>query len=274
MSFAAGTLNGLAMWLFFDYISVQYQLLIFFSIVGLTAAASGTHGADMPTFRLFMYPSCLLAVAKLISSGESSYMALSIMFIFYILVMGRVGRQTYTTLQQNFQLTHAMHYRATHDPLVGLLNREEFQNQFEIRLPLTSQSVAMMFLDLDNFKPLNDTLGHQAGDRALKQVADILQNAFRKGDIIARLGGDEFVVLLFLEDIKQAEKIARRILDDIKALSFPGQHNYNGLTASIGIAFSHDNNVMFAQLMRIADSACYKSKAKGRNQITISCMES
>ena len=273
MSFAAGTLNGLAMWLFFDHISAEYQLLIFFSIVGLTAASSGTHGVDMPTFRLFMYPSCLLSVAKLLSCGQSSYVALSIMFIFYILVMGRIGRQTYSTLQQNFRLTHAMHYRATHDPLVGLLNREEFENQFEIRLPLTSHSVAMLFLDLDNFKPLNDTLGHQAGDRALKQVAEILLKAFRKDDIIARLGGDEFVVLLFLDDIEQAEKIAQRIQDDIKAISFPGQHDYPGLTASIGIAFSYANNVSFSQLMRIADSACYRSKEKGRNQISISCIQ-
>lgn len=273
MSFAAGTLNGLAMWLFFDYIPPEYKLLIFFSIVGLIAAASGTHGVDLPTFWLFLYPSCLLAVAKLIFCGERAYLALSLMFILYILVMVRVGRQNHTTLQQNFRLTHTMHYRATHDPLVGLLNRAEFENQFKIRLAGTSHSVAMLFLDLDNFKPLNDTLGHQAGDNALKQVADILLNAFRKDDVIARLGGDEFVVLLLLDDVTQAEKIALKVLGDIKAISFPGRHDYTGLTASIGIAFSHDKDILFSRLMQVADTACYQSKEKGKNQITISSVD-
>lgn len=270
MSLASGLLNGLAMWLFFEDIPAAYQLLIFFSIVGLTAAASGTHAVDLPTFQLFMYSSCLLTITKLLSYGETTFSALSIMFVFYVLVMGRAGRQTHTTLQQNFKLTHTMHYRATHDALVGLLNREEFENQFEISLSLTRHGVAMLFLDLDNFKPLNDTLGHQAGDHALQEVADILVKSLRADDVVARLGGDEFVTFLFLDDIKEIEKIAHDILQRINAITFPGQHNYAGLSASIGIAFNHNNKVLFSQLMRTADTACYESKMQGKNQMTVS----
>ena len=273
MSLASGLLNGLAMWLFFEDIPAAYQLLIFFSVVGLTAAASGTHAVDLPTFQLFMYSACLLTITKLLSYGETTYSALSIMFVFYVLAMGRVGSKTHKTLQQNFKLTHTMHYRATHDALVGLLNREEFENQFEIRLPLTRHGVAMLFIDLDNFKPLNDTLGHQAGDRALQDVANILVKSFRADDVVARLGGDEFVTFLFLDDIKEIEKIAHDILQGVNAITFPGQHNYDGLSASIGIAFNHNNNVKFSQLMRAADAACYKSKEQGRNQMTVSCIK-
>lgn len=273
MSLASGLLNGLAMWLFFDNIPAAYQLLIFFSIVGLTAAASGANAVDLPTFHLFMYSSCLLAITKLLSYGETTFSALSIMFVFYVLVMGRAGRQTHTTLQQNFKLTHTMHYRATHDYLVGLLNREEFENQFEIRLPLTRHGVAMLFLDLDNFKSLNDTLGHQAGDRALQEVADILVKSLRADDVVARLGGDEFVTFLFLDDIREIEKIAADILQGVNKITLPGQHDYAGLSASIGIAFSHDNKVMFSQLMRAADTACYESKKQGRNRMTLSLLK-
>jgi diguanylate cyclase (GGDEF)-like protein len=187
--------------------------------------------------------------------------------------MGRTGRQTHTTFQQNFKLTHTMHYRATHDYLVGLLNREEFENQFEIRLPLTRHGVAMLFLDLDNFKPLNDTLGHQAGDHALQEVADVLVKSLRADDVVARLGGDEFVTFLFLDDIKEIEKIAADILQGVNTITLPGQHNYAGLSASIGIAFSHDNKVMFSQLMRAADAACYESKKQGRNRMTLSLIK-
>ncbi len=269
MSLSSGVLNGLAMWLFFDNIPAAYQLLIFFSIVGLTAAASGTHAVDLLTFLLFMYSSCTLAIVKLLSYGETTHAALSVMFVFYVLVMGRVGRQTNTTLKQNFKLTHTMHYRATHDSLVGLLNREEFENQFEIRLPLTRHGVAMLFLDLDNFKPLNDTFGHQAGDKALKQVADILVHSVRNDDIVARLGGDEFVVFFFLDDVKEVEKIAHNILLEVNSMTFSGGHNYTGLTASIGISFTPNNQVLFSQLMRAADSACYQSKERGKNQTTL-----
>ncbi len=272
MSLASGLLNGLAMWLFFEDSPVAYQLLIFFSIVGLTAAASGTHAVDLPTFRLFMYPSCLIAIIKLLTYRETTYYSLSVMFVLYILVMARAGRQTNTTLQQNFKLTHTMHYRATHDALVGLLNREEFENQFEIRLPLSRHGVAMLFIDLDNFKPLNDTLGHQVGDRALREVADILVKSLRADDVIARLGGDEFVAFLFLDDIKELEKLAADILRGINEITFSDQLNYDGLSASIGIAFNHNNEVMFSQLMRTADAACYKSKEQGKNQVTMSCI--
>jgi len=274
MTFASGMLNGLAMWLFFEGIPAEYQLLIFFSIVGLTAAASGTHSVDLVTFQLFMYPSCILSILKLVSYGKPTYSALSLMFVFFVLVMGRVGRQTHKTLKENFKLTYSMHFRATHDNLVGLFNREEFENQFEIHLPLTHHGVAMLFLDLDNFKPLNDTLGHQAGDEALKQVADIMLRSVRQDDIVARLGGDEFVTFLFLDDTKEVEKIAQNIIREVHAITFPDEQAYTGLSASIGIAFSQDNNVSFSHLMRLADTACYRSKEQGKNRVTLSCIES
>ncbi|MCG8551123.1 MAG: diguanylate cyclase, partial [Desulfobacterales bacterium] len=269
MILGSGILFGVAMWLFFDGIPAEYQQLICLSIAGLTAAASGTHAVDLPTFLLFMLSSCILAITKLVFHGEASHLALSTMFILYVLVMGRTGQNNNRALLSNFKLTYSMHYRATHDLLVDLLNRTEFENLFAINTPLTHHGVAILFLDLDNFKPLNDTLGHQAGDRALKQVADIMVKALRADDPVARIGGDEFVTCLFLDDVNEVKKIADNILQRIQKMSFPGKHNYTGLSASIGIAFHHNNNVNYSQLLHAADSACYQSKERGKNQVTV-----
>ncbi|WP_157237899.1 GGDEF domain-containing protein [Desulfobacter curvatus] len=257
------------MWLFFDDLSVEYQALIYFGIVGLTAAASGTHAVDFQTFQLFMFSACMLVITKLMSHGGPTFFSLAVMFVFYVLVMDRIGRNNNRTLLHNFKLTYTMRYRATHDPLVDLLNRSEFENQFEVNTPLTHHGVAVLFLDLDNFKPINDTFGHQTGDRALKQVADILVKSLRSDDSVARLGGDEFVACLFLDDINEVKEIADNILQDIEKISFPGSHHYTGLSASIGIAFHHDNNVKYSQLLHVADAACYQSKEQGKNQVTI-----
>lgn len=269
LTLSSGILYGMSMWLFFDDIPAEYKQLICLSVAGLTAAASGTHAVDLPTFLMFMFSSCILAITKLIFYGGTTYIALSTMFILYVLVMGKAGQNNNRALLSNFKLTYSMHYRATHDLLVDLLNRTEFENLFVLNTPLTHHGVAILFLDLDNFKPLNDTLGHQAGDRALKQVADIMVKALRADDPVARIGGDEFVTFLFLDDVKEAKKIADNILEGIQKMSFPGKHNYTGLSASIGIAFHHNNNVKYSQLLHAADSACYQSKERGKNQITV-----
>jgi diguanylate cyclase (GGDEF)-like protein len=269
MTMASGILNGVSPWLFFEQVSPPHQLLILFSIAGLTAAATGTHAVDTFTFKSFLYCACIPAIIKILLLGGPTYYALCLMLVFYILVMGRTGRHNYATLHDNLELTYKMQYRATHDVLVDLLNREEFENQFESRLYRTKHGVAILFIDLDNFKQLNDVIGHHAGDEALVQVADIIQQSIRSDDISARLGGDEFVVSLLLNDSQEAEKIASKILAGVRALNFPSECNYDGLSASIGIAFHHNNQVGFSHLMRTADIACYESKERGKNQIVL-----
>lgn len=97
--------------------------------------------------------------------------------------------------------------------------------------------------------------------------------ALRADDPVARIGGDEFVTFLFLDDVNEAKKIADNILRSIQKMSFPGNHNYTGLSASIGIAFHPDNNVNYSQLLHAADSACYQSKERGKNQVSVVFVE-
>jgi diguanylate cyclase (GGDEF)-like protein len=171
-------------------------------------------------------------------------------------------------MENNFELTYSMKYRATHDPLVGLFNRSELEYQFEQRKIHSSHGLAMMFVDLDNFKPLNDTFGHEAGDDALIAVAQILKTRIRNDDIAARLGGDEFVVLLYLDDANFAQRIADDIRTGVESIVNKDKR-FVGLSCSIGLAFKADDNIGFSAMLRQADIACYESKSSGKNNVSL-----
>lgn len=266
---ASGVVNGCCVWFFFLDVSPAHQMLILFAISGLTAAATGTHAIDTVTFNSFLYAACVPTIIKLLLIGDATYFALAVMLVFYIMVMKRTGKMNRETLETNLQLTYKMQYRATHDPLVDLLNREEFENQFELRRETSRHGAAILFIDLDNFKQLNDEIGHAAGDEALVEVAAIIKRSVRHDDIAARLGGDEFVVLLMLDDVAEAERIANTIVSEIDAMVFDEESSYTGLGASVGIAFQPKENSDFSNLMNAADTACYESKRQGKNQVTL-----
>jgi diguanylate cyclase (GGDEF)-like protein len=267
LTFFSGSLYGVMTVIFFNQVSTALQVFTMFIVVGMPAAAVGTHAVDKITFRLFMVTITIPAAIILYLTGDSVYQMVSFLIFVFTFIMDKSANRTTHTILENIEMTYTMSYRATHDSLVGLFNREELEHQFEMKAPRSSRSIAMMFIDLDDFKPLNDTLGHQAGDIALKNVADIIKLAIRPDDIAARLGGDEFVVILFLDDLNEAEAIAQTILTRIRNLEFDAR--YEGLSCSIGIGYYHSTQVGFSRLMRVADMACYESKESGKNKVTI-----
>jgi diguanylate cyclase (GGDEF)-like protein len=252
--------------IFFAEAATALQVLNMFIVVGMPAAAVGTHAVDKVTFRLFMITITIPAAIILYLTGDSVFQMVSFLIFVFTFIMDKSANRTTHAILENIEMTYAMRYRATHDSLVGLFNREELEHQFELKAPRSKRAIAMMFIDLDDFKPLNDTLGHQAGDEALKNVANIIKLAVRPDDIAARLGGDEFIVILFLDDAREAESIAKTILTGIRKLEFDSR--YEGLSCSIGIGFYKTTQVGFSRLMRVADMACYESKESGKNKIT------
>jgi diguanylate cyclase (GGDEF)-like protein len=198
---------------------------------------------------------------------ERDYNIMSGLMILFILVVERASQQTADTLYANFELTFSMKYRATHDPLVGLFNRSELEHQFEQKTVSSRHGLALIFIDLDNFKTLNDTLGHAAGDEALITVANAIRTHIRNDDVAARLGGDEFVVLLALDDVAIAQRIAASICKDIERANEFESH-MDKVTSSIGLAFKPDSNIGFSRLLREGDIACYDSKSLGKNRVT------
>jgi diguanylate cyclase (GGDEF)-like protein/PAS domain S-box-containing protein len=165
-------------------------------------------------------------------------------------------------------LNERLNHQAQHDALTGLPNRAQFKKRLEKTLEAAkrhNEQVGVVFLDLDGFKHINDTLGHPIGDQLLRSVAERLRNRVRKTDTLTRMGGDEFA--LISKDVKQPEgavKIARKMLTALKEPFSIAGHELH-ITGSIGIAISPQDADDAATLERHADTALYRAKANGRN---------
>jgi diguanylate cyclase (GGDEF)-like protein/PAS domain S-box-containing protein len=160
-----------------------------------------------------------------------------------------------------------LEYQAYHDPLTQLPNRTQFLEHLERALFDSRQNddlVAVMFLDVDRFKLVNDSLGHDVGDRLLMEVASRLKQSLRPGDVVARFGGDEFTVLLdLLTAPADVEVVAERLLRNLRAPVVVGGRELF-VTASIGVAVGDDADCLAGDLLRQADLAMYVAKEKGR----------
>ena len=169
------------------------------------------------------------------------------------------------------RLRRALSYQATHDALTGLINRREFEQRLQAALGEvrddTSAVHALVYLDLDQFKVVNDTCGHPAGDRLLKQITGLLQTRVRASDTLARLGGDEFGILLQDCSIEQAMKIAESLRQSIREFRFEGAGQTLQLGASIGIVAIDQSTESVAGVMSAVDVACYAAKDQGRNRV-------
>lgn len=159
-------------------------------------------------------------------------------------------------------------YMATHDELTRLPNRNLLVDRLKHSIAQGArlrQKLAVLFIDLDNFKNINDSLGHDVGDELLKEAARRLQSCVRGADTLARLGGDEFVALLVDVDLDQIRAIAARIVDFLSA-SFEIQERSLFGSASIGIAIYPDDGNDSSTLLKSADTAMYRAKERGKNQ--------
>ncbi|WP_164672295.1 EAL domain-containing protein [Pseudomonas viridiflava] len=170
-------------------------------------------------------------------------------------------------------LKHAqarLDYQAHHDPLTGLPNRTLFENRLQTALLHSEESGslgAVLFLDLDRFKHINDSLGHPVGDLLLKGIAQRLKEHLRDIDTVARLGGDEFIVLLpGLLQPSDAVSIANKLLACFSAPFQAGEHEFF-ISSSIGCSLFPNDGTDVATLVKNADAAMYRSKAKGRNRV-------
>lgn len=178
-----------------------------------------------------------------------------------------LGIHLYMAVMQR-RVEEMLQHQASHDRLTGLPNRMLFEDRLSLALAHThryGEMLAVVFLDLDSFKTINDTLGHAVGDQLLQSVAERLTGCLRSGDILARWGGDEFTLLL--SPISRAEdtaKIATEILDTLNApLQFNGQELH--IKASLGIALAPYDGEDTDTLLKNADAAMYRAKQKGRN---------
>lgn len=161
-------------------------------------------------------------------------------------------------------------WQASHDWLTGLSNRRAFEARLQSELDDTAAgSLGLILLDLDQFKDVNDSCGHLAGDRLLCQISRLLQQDRRPHDLVARLGGDEFGLILPQCPPSNAVDIAERLRRSLELFSFAWDDRCFAVTASIGVACIADGNTTLEDAMRRADAACYRAKDKGRNRVQV-----
>jgi diguanylate cyclase (GGDEF)-like protein/PAS domain S-box-containing protein len=186
---------------------------------------------------------------------------------------GQVGGAVWVirdVTQQRARQREARHL-AEVDPLTELSNRRGFEAHLQqaiTRVARTGQSASLMFIDLDNFKPVNDSHGHLAGDAMLWAVANVLRHGVRDSDIVARLGGDEFAVILAGCSLKRARRIASDLLDGVRTLTIPWDLQRLSVGASIGIA-SIGGSMSVDDAVAAADAQCYRAKALGKNNVQV-----
>jgi diguanylate cyclase (GGDEF)-like protein/PAS domain S-box-containing protein len=171
------------------------------------------------------------------------------------------------------RLHRALHYQASHDALTGLINRREFENRLTAAVDGVRQDAAsnqaLLYLDLDQFKLINDTCGHPAGDQLLRQITGLLQSRVRTGDIIGRLGGDEFGILLASCPLDQALRVAEQLRQAIRDYRFVWQDGVLAVGVSIGLVEITAETPTVASVMSAADVACYSAKDLGRNRVQL-----
>ncbi len=173
-------------------------------------------------------------------------------------------------VSQSRALSAELNWQALHDPLTGLANRRKFEAEMKkllIKARSDDLKHHLLYLDLDQFKVVNDTCGHDAGDELLKQITDILDKKTRKTDLLARLGGDEFGLLLESCDAEHALVVANNLRQAVEDFRFGWQTQSFRIGVSIGIAEITGTEAKDSEILSAADAACYVAKESGRNRV-------
>ncbi len=168
---------------------------------------------------------------------------------------------------QQSRLFEQVRQQAETDPLTGLYNRRAFNSRFEIEIERASRfnrTVALILLDIDHLKKINDSFGHPIGDAAICTVADVLQSRLRRNDFAARIGGEEFAVLVVEGKADTSANVARSLLEALRKRDVPRAGH---ITASLGIAVYPEDASTRDELFRLADTALYRAKNSGRNRV-------
>ncbi len=270
-----GVAWGLAGILLFPETDTAHQAFLIFALVGVSGAAIIIYSIDTFTSNLFSGGIVVFMIPRFIMHGSSVSLALAVLFIVYVIYVTLAGRSLALSLRENISLRIAsnldnqkVHQLAYYDFLTGLPNRRllaDRLNQAFARCARNQSYGAVLSLDLNNFKGLNDSKGHQAGDELLQQVAMRLQECLRKKDTIARMGGDEFIAVLDELSTDKAEAAAAAQAAAAKMMSvfsqpFQLQNTRYRTAPSIGICLFLGDHCSQADVLMRADIAMYQAK--------------
>lgn len=175
-------------------------------------------------------------------------------------------------ITETHRLAEQLSYHASHDALTQLLNRREFDQRLKRILETAKEENsehALCYMDLDQFKLINDSYGHSAGDELLRQLGELLKNSVRKRDTLARLGGDEFGVLMEHCNLQQAERVAEGLRKQVENFRFGWEDRIFKIGVSIGLVPITNTGLNSVDVLKQADAACYAAKDAGRNRVHV-----
>ena len=212
-----------------------------------------------------------LCIAALMS--DQPILLITLMQIpFYLFSMTMAGFKLNGMLISTMRAEREHAFNARHDMLTGLQNRSGLADSLDTRLADTTREpgrLALIYLDLDGFKAVNDTFGHMAGDRLLQLVADRLRAIVRNGDLVARIGGDEFIILTEETGEQPLMGFGERLIRDLSVpYALDNKHEVS-VGASVGIALAPEHGRDMTSLLTIADTALYRAKSNGKSRCVI-----
>ncbi|NVZ23358.1 GGDEF domain-containing protein [Pseudomonas costantinii] len=252
------------------------QVLVMLFTVGMSVSAVSCYSAyrymTLGSMGLVLLP-CTLWLLFQPSPMQVGVAVAVLVFSTFVI---SATRKLSDALETAFRLTRQMErahtisaHAAQTDELTGLMNRRAFfehAQQLYTQCRHDRQPLCALMMDMDHFKRINDTYGHQAGDQVLRQIGGVISASFRQADVFGRLGGEEFAVLLPNTSLETGRDIAEQL---IKAISGLVSEPVQGLTASLGVAATRSVDQDLHSLMNTADKALYRAKAMGRNQVVV-----
>ena len=270
--------SSLVVWVYQsgDLTSVMFVMLVHIGLISLTVVMSNPHRRLL--FSDLIAPTIAL-LAPPLHDGTWASLGLAALGAFYILLMLQVGLKIHASTaealrlrESNDQLIFELEQQVRRDGLTGVMNRRHFIATAKAELQRATRyrhSLALLMVDIDHFKQINDTYGHLSGDEVLKAVARVCTETVRTSDSLARLGGEEFAVLMPETDLSQAKAAAERLREAVARIRCEIQDGVATPTVSIGVAVADGNDETLSTLMTRSDRAMYAAKAQGRNCVVV-----
>jgi diguanylate cyclase (GGDEF)-like protein len=254
--------------------SKVHQAIIYCVLIGFCGGAVSYYSAHrvmtLVTIAIILFPSTLWFLL----SGDQLMVGLAILAIVFFLSAVRATKGISSAVHQNYMMTHELKISkenaeklARIDELTKLYNRRAFYENGKMLVSYCqrhNEIISVIVMDLDNFKNINDSFGHAAGDAVLEHISKLLRQKFRKSDISARIGGEEFGILLPTANPETSEKLAEELRQEIEESSIVFNEDNIKVTASIGVT-SGDSDI--DTLVKHADIAMYRAKESGRNNV-------
>ncbi|MDZ7734724.1 MAG: EAL domain-containing protein [Gammaproteobacteria bacterium] len=232
-------------------------------------------GADADDFRMLMnneIENYTVEKRLVHSSGTPVWCKLTLSRVGEFLDLPRYLIGVIEDISEARRLSTKLSHQATHDSLTGTINRAEFERRLRETIRnahIEQEKHTLCFVDLDQFKIINDTCGHSAGDELLKQVTQVLHQNLRRGDTLARLGGDEFGIIFSDCDIDSAREVADKLRNALYEFFFAWRGATFNISASMGLVEINEYSAEAGSLLKEADTACYAAKDHGRNQLHV-----